>query len=74
MRKLENVFYPSTIRASNLPSVQDKVASIVADPNKEVKPQDPPLPSQQGLTKETSASKKVPSDKAAVVPEVGVAS
>ena len=50
------------------------MASTVADLNKEVKPQDPPLPSQQRLTKETGASKKVPSDKAVVVPEVRAAS
>ena len=50
------------------------MASIVADPNKEVQPQDPPLPNQLGPTKETSASKEVPSDKVAVVPEVGAAS
>ena len=73
LRKPENVFYLSTIRASNLPSVQDEVASTVVDPNKEVQAQDPPLPSQQGPTKETGASKVVPSDKATVVPEVGAA-
>ena len=38
LRKPENVFYPSTIRASNLPSSQDDVASIVVDPSKEVQP------------------------------------
>ena len=74
MRKPENVFYPSAIQASNLPSTQDEVASTVVDPNKEVQPQDPPFPSQQGPTKEVGASQEVPSDKAVVVPEVGAAS
>ena len=74
LRKPKNVFYLSAIRASDLPSVQDEVASTVADLNKEVQPQDPPLPSHQGPTKETGASQEVPSDKAAVVPEVGAAS
>ena len=74
LRKPENVFYPSAIRASDLPSAQDEVASTVVDSNKEVQPQNPPLPSQQGPTKEPSASQKLPSDKVAVVPEVGVAS
>ena len=74
LRKPENVFYPSVIRASDLPSIQDEVACTVADPNKEVQPQDPPFPSHQGPTKETGASQEVPSDKAAVVPEVGAAS
>ena len=45
LRKPENVFYPSAIRASDLPSAQDEVASTVVDSNKEVQPQDPPLPS-----------------------------
>ena len=74
LRKAENVFYPSTIRASNLPSTQDEVASIIAYPNPEVLPQDPPPPSQQGPTKETGASQEVSSDKATAVPEVEVAS
>ena len=74
LRKPENVFYPSAIRASDLPSAQDEVASTVVDPNKEVQPQDPPFPNQQGPTKEPGASQEVPSDKATMVPEVGVAS
>ena len=74
LRKPENVFYPSTIRASNLPSSQDDVASTVVDPSKEVQPQDPPPPSQQGPTKEPDASQEVSSDKAAAVPEVGATS
>ena len=74
LRKPENVFYPSAIRASDLPSAQDEVASTVVDSNKEVQPQDPPLPSQQGSTKEPGVSQEVPSDKAAIVSEVGAAS
>ena len=50
------------------------MAFTVANPNKEVQPQDLPLPSQQGPTKETGASKEVPSDKAVIVLEVGAAS
>ena len=50
------------------------MASTVADPNKEAQPQEPPLPSQQGPTKEPGAPQEVPSDKAAAVPEVGAAS
>ena len=50
------------------------MASIVADLIKEAQPQDPPLPSQQGPTKETGAPQEVPSDKAVAVPEVGAAS
>lgn len=34
--KSETVFYPSAIRALDLPSAQDEVASAVVDPNKEV--------------------------------------
>ena len=74
LRKPENVFYPSAIRVSDLSSAQDEMASTVADRNKEAQPQDPPLPSQQGPTKETGASQEVPSDKAVVVPETRVAS
>jgi len=50
------------------------VASTVADPIKEAQPQDPPLPIQQGPAKELGASQEVPSDKAAVIPEVGATS
>ena len=68
------MFYPSAIRASDLPSAQDDVASTVVDPSPATLPQDPLPPSQQGPTKETSASQEVSSDKAAAVPEVGAAS
>ena len=68
------MFYPSAIRASDPPSTQDDVASVMVDPNPEVLPRDPPPPSQQGPTNETGASQEVSSDKAAAVPEVGAAS
>ena len=73
LRKADNIYYP-TIRASDLPSTQSEVASIVADPTKEAQPQDPHFPSQQGLTKEPEAPQVISSDKAAVIPETGVAS
>ena len=40
LRKLENIYYPSAIRASDLPSTQGEVASTVAEPIKEIQPQD----------------------------------
>ena len=55
LRKAENIYYPPAIRASDLPSTQGKMASTVTDPTKEAQPQDPPLPNQQGLTKEPEA-------------------
>ena len=74
MRKVENVFYPPAIRASNPPSTQAKVTSITTDPNPEVSLQDPPPPSQQEPAKETSASQEAPLDKAPAVPKAEVAS
>ena len=74
LRKPENVFYPSAIRASDLPSAQDKVASTVIGSNKEEQPQDPAVPGQQEPIKETGASQELPSDKATIVPEAGAAS
>ena len=47
---------------------------MVADPTKEVQPQDPPLPSQQGPTKEPESPKEKSSNKVVVVPEAGAAS
>ena len=73
LRKPENVFYPSTIRVSDLPSAQDGVASTVIGSNKEVQPQDLAIPGQQEPTKETGASQELPSAKVAIVPEAGVA-
>ena len=74
LRKAENIYYPPAIRASDLPSIQGKVASTVTDLTKEAQPQDPPLPNQQGPTKEPEAPQEISSDKAAMVPEVGGAS
>ena len=73
LRKAENVFYPPAIWAS-APSTQAKVTSITTDPNPEVSVQDPPPPSQQEPTKETSTSQEAPLDKATAVSEVEVAS
>ncbi|XP_050254795.1 uncharacterized protein LOC126700620 [Quercus robur] len=73
LRKSENIFYPPAIRASDLPSTQGEVASIVADPIKEAQPQDPPFPSQQWPRKEPGAQQEVPLDKATAVLEVGAA-
>ena len=74
LRKADNIYYPPTIRASDLPSTQSEVVSTVADPTKEAQPQDPPLPSQQGPTKEPEAPQEISSDKAATVLEAGVTS
>ena len=74
MRKVDNIYYPSAIRASDLPSTQSEVASTVADPTKEAQPQDPSLPSQQWPTKKPEAPQVISSDKVAAVLEVGVAS
>ena len=74
LRKAENIYYPPAIRASDLPSIQGKVASTVTDLTKEAQPQDPHLPNQQGPTKELEAPQEISSDKAAMVPEVGAAS
>ena len=74
LRKSENIFYPLAITTSDLPFTQGEVASTVADPIKEAQPQDPPLPSQQGPTKEPGAPQEVSLDKAAAVLEVRAAS
>ena len=74
LRKAENIYYPPAIRALDLPSTQGEVASTVFDLIKEAQPQDPPLPNQQGPTKEPEAPQEVSSDKATAIPEVGVAS
>ena len=47
LRKPKNIFYPPAIRASDLLSAQDKVASTVVDPSKESQPQDPSLPNKR---------------------------
>ena len=74
LRKAENVFYPSAIRASDPPSAQGDGASTVVDPSTEVLLQDPPLPSQQGPTKEHAVPKGTSLDKAAEVPQDGATS
>ena len=55
LRKAENVFYPTAIRASDPPSTQAEVTPTTTDPNQEVPPQNPLPPSQQEPAKETSA-------------------
>ena len=50
------------------------MASTVVDPTKQAQPQDPPLLSQQRLTKEPEAPQVISSDKVVVVPEAGAAS
>ena len=62
LRKPKNIFYPPIIRASNPPSTQGEVASIVAVPIEGTQPQDPPPPSQQGKAKEFEAPKEISSD------------
>ena len=38
LRKAENIYYPSAIQASDLPSTQSEMASMVADSIKEAQP------------------------------------
>ena len=47
LKRPENIYFPPTIRASDLPSTQGEVASTIADPIKEAQPQDPLPPNQQ---------------------------
>ena len=72
--KPENIYYPSAIRASDLPSTQGEVASTVSKPIKETQPQNPLPPNQQEQTKKPEAPKEISLDKAAEVPEDGAAS
>ena len=74
LRKLENIYYPPAIRASDLPSTQGEAAFTVADPIKEMQPLDPLPPNQQEQTKEPKALKKTSSNKATEVPKDGAAS
>ena len=74
LRKPENIYYPLAIWASDLPSTQGEVASIVAEPIKETQPQDTLPSNQQKQTKEPEAPKETSSDKATEVPEDGAAS
>ena len=72
--KPENIYYPSTIRALDLPSTQGEVASTISKPIKETQPQNPLPPNQQEQSKEPEASKDTSSDKAVQVPQDGAAS
>ena len=74
LTKPENIYLPPAIRVSDPLFTQGEVASTVAEPVKEMQPLDPPCPSQQQQIKETEAPKEKSSDKAAEVPEDGVAS
>ena len=74
LRRLENIYFPSAIRASNLPSTQGEVASMVADPIEEALPQDPLPPNQQEQPKEPKVLKDTSSNKAAKVPQDGATS
>ena len=62
-----------------LPPIQGEATSTVADPIKEIQPQDPLPPSQQEQAKESEASKEIssevdrPSDKTTKVPRDGAA-
>ena len=47
LRRLENIYFPPAIRASDLPSTQGEMASTFADPVEEAQPQDPLPPNQQ---------------------------
>ena len=72
--KPENIYYPSTIRALDLPSTQGEVASTISKPIKETQPQNPLPPNQQEQTKKPKAPKEISLNKAAEVPEDGAAS
>ena len=74
LRRLESIYFPPTIRASDLPSTQGELASTIADMFKEAQPQDPLPPNQHEQAKEPEVSKETSPDKAAKVPQDGVAS
>ncbi|XP_023900369.1 uncharacterized protein LOC112012224 [Quercus suber] len=80
LRKPEKIYYPPTIRASDLPSIVGEVASTISDPVVEAQPQDPPRPHQQEQEKETEAPKETffdmttSSDKSVEIPQDGAAS
>ena len=73
LRRLENIYFPPPIPASNLPSTQGEVASMVADPIEEALPQDPLPPNQQEQPKEPKVLKDTSLNKATKVPQDGVA-
>ncbi|XP_050290491.1 uncharacterized protein LOC126728748 [Quercus robur] len=74
LRKAENVFYPTAIRASNPPSSQAEDTSSTTNPNQEVLPQNLPPPGQLEPTKETNAPPEASLDMTAVAFEAEVAS
>ena len=73
LRRPENIYYPPTIWASDIPSIQGEAASTVADSIEGTQPQDPLPPSQQEQAKEPEAPKEISLDKAAEVPQDGAA-
>ena len=60
LRKAENVFYPTPIRASDPPSSQAEDIPSTTNPNQEVLPQNLPPPGQPEPAKETNAPQKPP--------------
>ena len=74
LRRPESIYFPPAIRTSDLPSTQGELASTVADMFKEAQPQDPFPPNQHEQAKEPEVSKETSPDKAAGVPQDGVAS
>ena len=60
LRKLENIYYPPAIRASDLPSTQGEVTSIVAKPIKEMQPLDPLPPISRSKQKNLKLPRKYP--------------
>ena len=74
LRKAENVFYPTAIRASDPPSTQAEDTPSTTNPNQEVLPQNLPPAGQPEPAKETNAPPKASLDKTAVASEAGIAS
>ena len=74
LRRPKNVYFPPTIRASNLPSNQEEATFIVTDPAEEARTQDPLPPNQPEQSKEPKVPKDTSSDKAAEVLQDGAAS
>ena len=74
LRKAENVFYPTTILASDPPSSQTEDTPSTTNPNQEGLPQNLPPPGQLEQAKETNAPPKVSLDKTAVASKAEVAS
>ncbi|XP_030964844.1 ankyrin repeat domain-containing protein 30A-like [Quercus lobata] len=74
LRKAENVFYPTAIRALDPSSAQVEDTPSTTNPNQEVLPQNLPLVGQPEPAKETNAPQEVSLDKTAAASEAGVAS